>query len=309
MNKLEANLSLFAITFLAAIQYAFLTGVPDDTSQFLFLSLTNLIGFIFAIALFFNELFRINKVLILKSMLLAGELLGFNAFLLLGSTGTDPTVISCVLSAYFLFIIPIMKFFFKKKTPLSSLLGVTVVIIGLLLIFEANLKAFWNLNVLYLIIADIFFAAYVITVEMFAAKENPSMLATGQMFWGFLFSTVAFAIECFVGGGFSGIPIQSAFWGSVIFMGVFIRGIYGIVQIYAQRYITAFNTSLIFSTEIIMTMLMSPVIYIVFGITSDPITPIRIVGGLIMVLGILLADESFIGGIKRRLQKNEKKKS
>ncbi len=308
MNKLEANLSLFSITFLAAIQYAFLTGVPDGTSQFLFLSLTNLIGFLFAIALFFNELFRINRGLILKSMLLAGELLGFNAFLLLGSAGTDPTVISCVLSAYFLFILPLMRIFFKKKTPLSSLLGVGVVILGLLCIFEANLKAFWNLNVLYLLIADLFFAAYVITVELFAAKENPSMLATGQMLWGFLFSTAAFGLECALGGA-SGIPTQPAFWGSVIFIGVFIRGVYGIVQIYAQRYVTAFNTSLIFSTEIIMTMLLSPLIYLVFGIASDPITPIRIVGGVVMVAGILLADESFVGGIKRRLRKHEAKKS
>ena len=37
MNKLEANVSLFIITFFAAIQYPFLAGVPETVSHFSFL--------------------------------------------------------------------------------------------------------------------------------------------------------------------------------------------------------------------------------------------------------------------------------
>ena len=46
MNKIEANISLLAITFLATVQYIFLAGVPDDLSNFAFLSITNLISFL-----------------------------------------------------------------------------------------------------------------------------------------------------------------------------------------------------------------------------------------------------------------------
>ena len=46
MNRLEANISLILITFYAAVQYPFLTGVPESVSQFAFLCLTNLVGFV-----------------------------------------------------------------------------------------------------------------------------------------------------------------------------------------------------------------------------------------------------------------------
>ena len=70
---------------------------------------------------------------------------------------------------------------------------------------------------------------------------------------------------------------------------------------YAQRYVSPLNTSLIFSTEIIITMLMSPLLALLFGTQAEPITPFRLAGAVVMVLGILLADPSVIGAWKRRL--------
>ena len=54
MNKLEANISLLAITFFAAIQYVFLANIPADVSSFAFLAITNLIGFLFAAVFLFH---------------------------------------------------------------------------------------------------------------------------------------------------------------------------------------------------------------------------------------------------------------
>jgi len=104
MNKIEANISLFAITFFAAVQYIFLAGVPADLSHFAFLCITNLIGFLIAFVFFFGELFRLDKKQIIQSAILSGELVGFNLFMLMGVGGVDPAVTSAVLSSYFLFI-------------------------------------------------------------------------------------------------------------------------------------------------------------------------------------------------------------
>ena len=46
MNKTEASVSLFTITFFAAVQYAFLAGVPDSVSHFAFLFITGIVGFL-----------------------------------------------------------------------------------------------------------------------------------------------------------------------------------------------------------------------------------------------------------------------
>ena len=56
MNKLEANISLLLITFFASIQYAFLAGVPAEVSQFSFLCVTNLVGFLIMLLFFYREL-------------------------------------------------------------------------------------------------------------------------------------------------------------------------------------------------------------------------------------------------------------
>ena len=74
---------------------------------------------------------------------------------------------------------------------------------------------------------------------------------------------------------------------------------------YAQRYVSPLNTSLIFSTEIIITMLMSPVLALLFGTQPERITALRLAGAGVMVLGILLADPSVTGALKRRLRHEE----
>lgn len=52
MNKIEANIALFAVVFFAAVQYGFLAGVPADLSQFAFLCITNLVGFLWLLRFF-----------------------------------------------------------------------------------------------------------------------------------------------------------------------------------------------------------------------------------------------------------------
>ena len=109
MNPLEANVSLFIITFFAAIQYAFLSGVPASVSHFAFICVTNLVGFLIVLAMFFNELFRLDVKLVKQSAILSAELFGFNLFILLGAKNMDATVTACVLSSYFIFV-PLFSF-------------------------------------------------------------------------------------------------------------------------------------------------------------------------------------------------------
>jgi len=309
VNKLEANLSLLFITFFAAIQYAFLAHVPDSVSHFAFLCITNLIGFLLTLALFFNELFRVDKKQIKEGLILSLELFGFNIFLLLGSSGVSATTSASVLSAYFVFISLISFFFFKKKPTRNAVAGIVLVLIGLFFMMNADVMSLLNVNVLYLVVADIFFAVYILTTERFTAGSNPSILAMGQMLFNFLFALLFWAGESAVTGAAFTLPADAKFWGSVIFISVFIRGLYGVVQIYAQRYVSALNTSLIFSSEIVMTMLMSPVLALLFGMAPEVITPWKIAGSILMVGGILAADSSVTDAVKRRFAREKKPRS
>lgn len=306
MNKLEANVSLFIITFFAAIQYAFLAHVPDTVSHFSFLCITNLIGLLLTLALFFNELFRLDKKQIKESFFLSLELFGFNIFLLLGSAGVGATVSASVLSAYFVIISLISYLVFKQRPSRSSIIGMGLVLVGLFFMMNVDVMGLMNLHILYLVIADVFFALYILTAERFTAGSNPSILAMGQMFFNFIFALLFWVGEAAVTGTSFSLPTDSKFWGSVLFISFFIRGLYGIVQIYAQRYVSALNTSLIFSTEIIITMVMSPVLALLFGTIPEVITPLKVIGSLLMVSGVLAADDSVIGALKRRFAREKK---
>ena len=160
MNKLEANISLLLITFFASIQYAFLAGVPAEVSQFSFLCVTNLVGFLIMLLFFYRELARIDGLQVGQSLLLSAELVCFNVFLLAGSADVGATVCASVLSAYFVFVPILGKLFFKEKPDRRSYPGIVIVLIGLFLMMNA----------------DVFFDASVIASLL--ACEYPDAIAT-----------------------------------------------------------------------------------------------------------------------------------
>lgn len=299
MNKLEANLSLLAITFFAAIQYVFLANIPPSVSNFAFICVTNLIGFLIALAFFFRELYRLEKKQLLQSLLLAGELFGFNLFLLLGSSGMDASVVSCVIAAYFVFV-PLLLLLMRQKVGKNSCIGVALALAGVFLVMDADLGKLADVRIFYLLLADVMFALYLVTVERLCARSNPSILAMGQMLFGFLFSLLAWCIEARLTGQTMALPAERSFWFSVLFISFFIRGLYGVVQIYAQRYISALNTSLIFSTEVVMTLLAAPLLSRFIGAEASTITPLKVAGCIVIVLGVLLSNGVMTQLWKRR---------
>lgn len=299
MSRLEANISLLIITFFAAVQYIFLAGVPESVSHFAFLCVTNLVGFLITLSFFFGELFRLDKHQILQSILLSAELVVFNLFMLLGVRGISTTITAAVLSSYFVFIVIFTALFLKQRPSAGTIAGVLAVLAGLFLMTDADINGLMNVNVLYLVVADIAFALYVMTVGAYAANSNPSILAMGQMFFCFVFSLVLWGGDAaFFGANFT-LPLDASFWGSVIYVSFFIRGLYGIIQIYAQRYVTPLNTSLIFSTEIIMTMVISPIMSRVFGTPPENITTLRIAGSIAIVLGLLMTEPVIFDAVKK----------
>ena len=290
MSRLEANISLLIITFLSAIHYVFLAAVPESVSHFAFLSITNLVGFLIALAFFFGELFRLDKHQVIQSIYLAAELVAFNLFMLKGGQGTNPSVTSAVVSSYFVFVVIFTAVFQKIIPDKGTVSGVIIVLAGLFLMTDADIDGLINANIFYLLVADAAFAIYVITVGAYAEASNPSILAMGQMFFCFLFSLILWAGDAiFFGASFS-LPSNPQFWGSVIYLGFFIRGLFGIVQIYAQRYVSPLNTSLIFSTEIVMTMAVSPLLAPISGMPPEKITVLKIAGSVLIVAGLMITD-------------------
>ncbi|MBQ7195956.1 MAG: DMT family transporter [Synergistaceae bacterium] len=298
MNRAEANISLFAITFFAAVQYVFIAGVPAGLSHFAFLCITNLLGFLMILAFFFGELFRLDSKQIIQSSILSGELTGFNIFMLMGVQNVAPVVSASVLSSYFIFVLIFEAFLYRRFPQKVHIASVFLVLLGLFFMMDGDLMSLVDRNIFYLLIAEIFLAVYVMTVGSYASSSNPAILAMGQMFFCFAFSLILWTGEILLKSVPFEFPVNKEFWVGVIYISFFIRGIYGIIQIYAQRYVSPLNTSLIFSSEIVMTMLVSPLLSKFFDAPHENITLLKIAGSVLIISGLVIMEPEFIKTVK-----------
>ena len=288
-----STLGLIFITFLSAIQYIFLQNVPDTVSTFSFLCVTNLIGFVILGLSQIKKLLSLKKKTLLKGILFAVELSGFNFFLLLGSRHLDSVIISSVVSMYFVFVTP-MLLLFRKKVNFFASIATVIAIIALLLMFGADTDAlFSSKDVVYLLIADIFFASYLVSVSILGADEDSTQLTLSQMLFAVIFALVGWFVESRLGQTEFVLPTDTNFWISALFIGIFIRAIYGLIQIVSQKYVPAINASLIFSSEIIITLILSPILCRLFGTVYTPATVYQIIGCVLFIIATLLVDETF----------------
>ena len=214
-----ATLGLIFITFLAAIQYVFLNNVPDDLSSFSFVCITNLIGILVLLCFKAKPILSVSRKTLRKGVFFAVLLTGFNVFVLLGSQDMDPVVISSVVSLYFIFITPLLLLI-RRKINFMSGIATVMAIIALLLMFGGDAEAlFHSRKVIYLLIADVLFAAYVVSVSVLGSDEDSVQLTFSQMLFSVLFSLAGWGIEAALGKATLAIPTDIRFWVSALFFG------------------------------------------------------------------------------------------
>ena len=296
-KEYTATLGLLLITVWSAVQYIFLQNVPDSVSTFSFLFVTYLVGFLILAALQFKKLRKINKKVLLKGMLLSGEVIGFNFFLVIGSKGVDSVIVSSLVSMYFVFVTPHLLLL-KKKVSFRSAVASAVAIIALILMLNADISLFFkSVNAIFLIIADIFFATYVISISIVGKKEDAAVLTLSQLIFSVLFSFCGWAVEVAIGKGSFSFPTDKMFWLTVLFFGVFIRALYGLIQVSCQKHVKPVNASLIFSSEIIITLITNPFLSKLMHKEYTPANIYQIIGCILFVLSVLVVDDTVMGYI------------
>ncbi len=293
-NKGLAYAGLFLITFWAAIQYVFLSNIPDSVSTLEYICLTNLIGLLVMCGLHFKKLKSINKGTLKKGLILAIELLGFNVLLIFGSRHVDSVVISSLASMYFVFITPLLLFM-KRRVSFRTGVATTIAVIALMLMFGADFDLFFSSpNVLYILLADIFFAFYLVTIDVAGKNEDPTLLSICQMICMTVLSFAGWFFEVARGKSSFSLHLTPLFVISLLFIGIFIRALYSVIQMKSQQYVAPINASLIISSEIIITLIMNPILSKLFGVSYTKATVYQITGCIFFVIAMLLIDDGFM---------------
>lgn len=288
-------LGLIMLTIWSALQYIVLANVPDSVPEFAFLCVTSILGFIVLCLTRFGKLRKITLHTLAKGALLALELCGFNFFLLIGSRNTEAVISSSIVSMYFIFVTPLLLIL-KRNVSFRSVVAGLIGVISLLLLFGADTDIlFGSKNVILLFIAAFFFAVYVVSISVVGENEDSSALALCQLICGIVFNFIGWLIQVLSDGTPLTLPTDIKFWVSALFIGVFIRALYSLIQIAAQKNVQPVKASLIFSSEIIITLVLNPVVSRIMGTKYSPITTIQVVGCVLFLIAMLLIDDNFMG--------------
>ena len=261
-----------------------------------------------ALAFFFGELFRLDIIQLKQSAILSLELIGCHFFMMMGLQDVATAVASSILVSYFVFVLIFEAVIHRKMPDKFSIISVITVLIGVFVMMNADIKALLNINILYLLLADMCMAIYVMNVGNYASSSNPSILVMGQMFFCCIFSFILWIGEIIFTDTQFSLPANKEFWVGVIYISFFVRWLYAIIQIYAQRYVSPLNTSLIFSSEIVITMIISPILSPLFNLEPEIITPFKIFGGIIITFGLIIIEPGFLVSIKNFFLKNSPSK-
>lgn len=314
MSKLEANLVLLSITFFWSIQYTFFPNVSEDISTFVLLTLTNAIGFLLALVLFGKELNKLTRKIVKQGLLLAALLFATKTFFMLGSVSLESEVTSFCSETYIVFI-PLLMLCFRKKVKRHHWAGVAIVVTGLLLATGVHLHGISRglvKGILFIALSNLSFALYMVVLEQNIDKANPILVALGQMFFMIFFGLTGWVVV--QPETLFALPMDVQFWSRVLVVAVFVRGFTTIMQIYAQRYISALSASLIFSLETVFTLLISlifpalpgmaphsftpvspcPLTGTPFGLALPYVTIYKAIGCLLILLGVLVSDGTLL---------------
>ena len=180
--------------------------------------------------------------------------------------------------------------FLKKKTSLTSMVGVLLATFGLgFLSLRGKFEV--SMGDLLVLVCALMFAIHIILLDRYSNKFDGILLAFFQMAW---VAAIALALSWNrIIGEVSHYSASTLF--SVAYLGIFGTAIAYFVQTLAQKSVSPVSTSLIFQTEVVFTVVFA------YFFLHELLSPIQWVGAILIFSGALLCQLADINKIKVEL--------
>jgi drug/metabolite transporter (DMT)-like permease len=192
MTRAEANIVLFSITLCWASSYIFIKNLPPNLSSYAYMTMTAGLAAVILAIVFWQRLRELKGRLLLRSAIMAAIICANLVFERLGISRIPASTASFVAALSIVFV-PLFLLLLKQKPTRNNLLGIAFILCGLILTSGIHRGASLELGVLYMVVACIFMAIYIIVVDYFTKKDDPLLLGVGQMFFT---AGIAFLLWC-----------------------------------------------------------------------------------------------------------------
>lgn len=303
-SKYKGEVNLLIVTLLWSATFVIIKGALVDISSMLFIGLRFLIAGLILLPIIIRKKLDWKSTNLIPPIILGVILfVGFSTQTV-GLKYTSATK-SAFLTGSAVAIIPILQLFIEKKKPKTgSVIGVAVVLAGILFLSGGNsiitllndIATNFNLGDFLTLICALFFAMYVVYLDMLSNRYNSWMLLIIQIgVSAFLAFTMAIFFDL-INYEILKINFTYELGLGVLYIAIFATLITTTLQTKYQKLVTPTKAGIVYSFEPIFAAL------IAFVFLSERITSFGLIGATLIFVGLIISESH--DGIVSNLRKS-----
>lgn len=261
MNRLQANICLLCVTLCWSTEVIIFACIPDSVPPFATTCITSIAGALLLCFSFLNrirETIRREGTLIIRRCLLLGVLnCAYNLLYLYGLKYFDVSSGAFTLSMTAV-VLPVILFTAKRKVSVKTWISAGLVFAGILLAVGNNAGVGQFLGGVLIIVGCIIRAIFIILLNNYSADSDPVSLSAVISATVGVLSAVLWLITD--PKGFGVLPWNTQIIASLVIYSYFIVAFAQTLNIFAQKKSTPANATIIYSMEIVMSVLWGTVL-------------------------------------------------
>ena len=266
----QSEILMAAVIIARSTSFVFSKLSMGTMQPFNILAVRFIISFIILIALFFKQLKRITPRVLRNGIILGATYTVVMGFEMMGIRETDTSLAALISNSAFI-LVPIFEIALLRVFPKRR------VVVGMAIAFNFAPGAQFNMGCVYLLISMVFYSAAIFETSIFAKEGEPLLVGIIQLGTMGVLSLIASLIfEDFR------LPESGSEWGMILLLAV-VCSVFGFtLQPVAQRNLDADRAGM-FSA-------LNPLAAIFWGflILGERLTPVKIIGSILILAGIIL---------------------
>ncbi len=288
MNRLQANLCLICVTLCWSSEVIIFACIPSDVLPFATTFITSSIAAIILGLCFFKrikkEMKRAGKEIILRCLMLGILKAAYDIMYLYGikffdvSTGAFTFSITVV-------VLPVILLTMRKNVGKKTLISVAFVVSGIVIALGSTITGTQLPGLLLMIFGCTIRALFIVKLNDFAKKYDSITLSVWISIVG---AVISFIIWIFIQPStFAAIPWSGTIIASLFIYAYFIVAFAQTLNIFAQKRATAAEATIIYSLEIVFSLIWGAVLPETLIERVIP-SPFHIIGAVLIIVGNLV---------------------
>ncbi|MBU0475719.1 MAG: DMT family transporter [Bacteroidetes bacterium] len=304
-GRYKGEVNLLIVTLLWSATFVIVKGSLEDISSMLFIGLRFLIAGLILLPIVIRQKLDWKNSKLLPPIFLGVLLfLGF-ATQTVGLKHTSATK-SAFLTGSAVAIIPFLQLIIEKKKPKTGpLIGVAVVLIGILFLSGGNsivtlltdIVTNFNFGDFLTLICAVFFALYVVYLDMLSAKYIFWMLLIIQIGVSAILSFSTAIIFDFINYESLRVELTTQLSFGIIYTSIFATLFTTTLQTKYQKLVSPTKAGIVYSFEPIFAAI------IAFVFLSERISPFGLLGAILIFVGLIISET--YDGIFKSLRKSD----